>query len=192
MNIIAITGGIGSGKSIVRQILTCLNYTVYDCDSEAKRIMDESSHIKDKIKELIHPDAVLNGIINRNLISNIVFNNTEKLAILNSIVHAAVADDIINRANNKPEEVLFIETAILYQSNLDKIVKEVWNVTAPVDLRVSRVMKRNNCSAVEVLKRIESQDLYIVNTPHSNTHVIINDNITPLLPQIHNLLHNLN
>ncbi len=165
-----------------------MNYRVYDCDSEAKRIMDKSLFIKNKLNEIIHPQAVTDCIIDRKLISEIVFNDNEKLAALNKIVHTAVTDDIISLSSSLKEDTLFIETAILYQSNLDKIVSDVWIVTAPVNVRIERVVKRNNCTPADVLARIKAQDSYQVPHPHPSTFTIVNDNETPVLPQIYNLL----
>ena len=120
--IIAITGGIGSGKSIVSRVLRAHSYTVYDCDSEAKRLMDIDTDIHDKLNKLIHPQAVVDRRINRPLIAEIVFSSDEKLSLLNSIVHHAVIEDL-RRINvgELPHNILFIETAILYQSHIDEM-----------------------------------------------------------------------
>ena len=77
----AITGGIGSGKSVVSQILRILGYPVYDCDSRARTIMDSDCGIHRSLCEQIHPQAVTGGIVDRQLISSIVFNDTEALAV---------------------------------------------------------------------------------------------------------------
>ena len=92
--LIAITGGIGSGKSVVSTILRKLGYYVYDCDSRAKLLIDSDTDIHQLLCQQIHPDAVHDGIVNRSLISKIVFSDPDALARLNRITHAAVLADI--------------------------------------------------------------------------------------------------
>lgn len=189
--LIAITGGIGSGKSVVSQILRKLGYQVYDSDTEARRLMDDSVAIKKEISNKINPSVINeDGSINRKALSNIVFNDSQKLGTLNHIVHSAVRNDLqlyVTRCNNT---IVFVETAILYQSEIDRMVDEVWDITAPDDIRINRVINRNSLTAEEVKKRIKSQEF----TPeklHEQTKVIINDDKTAILPQIENLLANL-
>lgn len=186
--IIGITGGIGAGKSVVSKILRIKGYQVYDCDSEAKRIMDASDHIKHNLNDLIHPKIVTNGVINRKLLAEIVFNNSDKLKILNALVHTAVAEDILRVAADYKESILFIETAIIYQSNLDLIVDAVWEVTAPLEIKISRVMRRNNLNRDEVHARIKSQEYHDCIRTHASTFHIINDDQQALLPQVQKLL----
>lgn len=186
--IIAITGGIGSGKSVVSKILRCLGYYVYDCDSEAKRIMDTSEDIKRKLCELISKDSVQNGKINRPLISKIVFEDKSKLTTLNNIVHQFVLRDIIKKS--KDYNYFFFETAILHQSGFDIICDEVWEVTAPIETRINRVIKRNGLPRKQVVDRINSQN-YIPTQIHKNVINILNDDINPILPTILTLLKDL-
>lgn len=189
MKLIAITGGIGSGKSVVSRILRTMGHEVYDCDSEAKRLMDESREIKRRICEQISPAAVsADGKIDRTHLSSVVFADPAKLSILNSIVHSAVTDDIKAwRSQPHSRDMLFVETAILYQSGLDRIVDEVWDVTAPDELRIARVIARNNCDREAVAARIRSQ-VFAPEHPHHTVREILNDNVTPLLPRIEALL----
>lgn len=181
--IIAITGGIGAGKSVVSRILTTLGFRVYDCDSRAKVLMDNSSEIKRSIAEEIAAEAVVDDEIRREVLASVVFSDAEKLRILNSIVHHHVRCDIAETAASCGVPVLFIETAILYESGLDKMVEQVWEVTAPEDIRVERIINRNHCTAEQARARIESQRITVTD-PHPAVHTIINDNLTPLLPQI--------
>lgn len=187
--VIAITGGIGSGKSVVSGILRRMGYCVYDCDSRAKILVDSDQSIRLEIarvisRKVINPD----GSISRSRLGEIVFSNPDKLSRLNSIVHQHVRKDI-NRwiARHIDRRALWVETAILYQSGLDKMVDRVWEVTAPVDLRIARVMQRNLCTRHEVESRITSQ-LHTPPHPHPRISTIINDDISPLLPQIESLL----
>ena len=89
--VVLITGGIGSGKSVVSSILRANGYEVYDCDSEARRLMDSDAGMRCRLRNELCDDAVDdNGMIDRRKIASVVFSNPEKLAILNSIVHGAV------------------------------------------------------------------------------------------------------
>lgn len=189
--IIAVSGGIGTGKSIICRILRNLDYHVYDCDIHAKMLMDQSIAIKQAISTQINSSVIENGKINRERLGKIVFNDKCALDILNKIVHDAVKADILNWQNNFSENILFIETAILYQSGIDKMVDEVWNVSAPIETRITRVMKRNGLNRNEVIARINSQN-YNIARCHPNTYSIINDDYTPVIPQIFNLInHNI-
>lgn len=186
----AVAGGIGSGKSVVCRILTAMGFAVYDCDSRAKRLMDESVAIKRAISVDIHPDAVKDGCIDRQVLAGIVFADKHKLQTLNNIVHAAVRDDIARWiAGHQSDEAVFVETAILYQSGLDRMVDEVWEVVAPVDVRVARVMARNSMSEADVRARIASQ-AFEPAQPHSRVRTINNDGRESLLLQLAALLAN--
>ena len=190
--LIAITGGIGCGKSIVSNILRALEYPVYDCDSEAKRLMNDSYYIKSEISKKISCEAIaLDGSINRPVLAKIVFNDNKLLSQLNMIVHSAVKEDIINwTKQHQTQHTLFVETAILYQSGINLFVDEVWEIQAPIDLRINRVILRNNTTAEDVQSRINSQQCNIEKL-HDNTKYIVNDNIKPILPQILNLIKEL-
>ena len=189
MKTIAIVGGIGSGKSVVANIIKSLGYDVYDCDSRAKYLMDCTDEIKRQLITKISPNTVTqNNQIDRPTLAKIVFNNSQKLTVLNRIVHHAVLDDFCNWRENLPNDKCLVETSILYESGLHKLVNQVWEVTAPIDLRISRVMCRNNMSRADVEARIKSQPTQPAILP---TTQIINDDKTPILPQIENLIHRL-
>ncbi|MDE5837723.1 MAG: dephospho-CoA kinase [Paramuribaculum sp.] len=190
MSIIAITGGIGSGKSVVSKILATMGYPVYDCDSEAKKIMDNSQAIKSFIRSNICDKAILpNQSIDRAVLANVVFKNRNKLEMLNSIVHSAVKEEVLRWS--KHNQLAFVETAILYQSGLDILAEHVWEVIAPEQIRIERVIKRNKLSAEQVKDRIESQDSFVVTNRHQETELINNDGLEPVLPVIIQLLKNL-
>lgn len=182
--VIAISGGIGSGKSVVSKMLIALGYNVYDCDARAKKLMDAEEGIKYAISEKISKDVIVNSNIDRLKLSQIVFNDNSKLQMLNSIVHGAVKDDLRQWINNAKNDVVFVETAILYQSKLDEIVDEVWDVFAPKEIRILRVQKRNNMTREQVMARMKSQEYDINIKPRLKTSLIINDDKTVVLPQL--------
>lgn len=186
--LIAITGGIGSGKSIISDILRAMGHKVYDCDTRAKALMDTDESIKNDLIDLISIDTVRNDrTIDRKLLSEIVFNDPDALSRLNSIVHKAVRADLRRWRDTSSDKTVWVETAILYASRLDREVDEVWEVTAPTELRVQRVMKRNSMSRKQVLARISSQSTTAAQL-HPLTKAIVNDGVEPVLPQILSLL----
>lgn len=170
---------------MVSKILRTWNFEVFDCDSEAKALMDADNEIKRRLQEEIAFEIVNDGVIDRKLLSAIVFADNEKLLILNSIVHAAVKRAINKRASNTLSPVFFIETAILYASGLNEMVDGEWRVTAPEELRIERVMKRNGFSRQQVEARMAAQESEISGkAPNPPLTEIINDISTPLLPQL--------
>ena len=185
--LIAIAGGIGSGKSVVSRVLAAMGYAVYDCDSRAKALMDVSERIKSLLAERISPAVITaEGEIDRRVLASIVFSDSDRLGVLNEIVHAEVRADLAEWAAGRP--LAFVETAILYESGLDAMVDEVWMVDAPKEMRVERVMKRSSMSAAEVEARIESQLAFTPSKLHPKTHLIVNDNFRAVLPQVERLL----
>lgn len=188
--LIAITGGIGSGKSVVSTILRKLGYHVYDCDSRAKLLIDSDTAIHQLLCQQIHPDAVHYGIVNRPLISKIVFSDPDALARLNRITHAAVLADIQRwTARHTTEQKLFIETAIPVTSGIYNNVDQIWQVEASERIRIQRVQRRSNLTPAQIQARIQSQSSDHLPSTTPNLHTLHNDPNHPLLPQIHPLLH---
>ena len=188
-NLTAVTGGIGSGKSVVCRILECMGFVVYDCDRRAKQLMDASDEVKCMIARDIAAAAIDDGgNIDRAKLAEIVFADREKLLMLNRAVHSIVIADLAEWYEQQ-SGISFVETAILYQSGLDRVVGEIWEVTAPIDVRIRRVMERNSISADQVRARIEAQradeDASECATEH---RVIVNDGERALLPQIWRLI----
>ena len=174
------------GYSVCR-VLAAMGYAVYDCDSRAKALMDVSERIKSLLAERISPAVITaEGEIDRRVLASIVFSDSDRLGVLNEIVHAEVRADLAEWAAGRP--LAFVETAILYESGLDAMVDEVWMVDAPKEMRVERVMKRSSMSAAEVEARIESQLAFTPSKLHPKTHLIVNDNFRAVLPQVEQLL----
>lgn len=190
MRVIAVTGGIGSGKSVVCRVLSAMGYDVYDCDSEARRIMDSDEGMKRRIADEITPEALdRDGNLGRKAIAGVVFADASRLAALNAIVHGAVRDDIAHRLRQAADAgiaLYFIETAILYESGLDRMVGEVWEVTAPEEVRISRAMLRDGAGYESIKARVDAQTS--AKGSHPCVHVIVNDGREAVLPQIHTLL----
>ncbi len=187
--LIAVTGGIGSGKSVVSHILTVMGYPVYDCDSRAKALMDKSVLIKSRIASKVSDTAINpDGTIDRIKLAQVVFADRDKLNALNEIVHGAVREDILDWAESCCQDVCWIESAIIYESGIDRMVDEVWSVEAPEELRIERVMSRNAMSKEAILARIKSQAPLADRKEHHFTHILVNDGVRALLPQMLQLL----
>lgn len=189
MKITAITGGIGSGKSVVSEMLRTMGYPVYDCDSHAKGIMDADDEIKHAIATQICPEAIdAEGHIDRRRLGEVVFADSELLEMLNSIVHGAVRADFKVWAEATGADRVWLETALLYESGIDRMVDGVWEVTAPEDLRIRRVMRRNAMTPEQVKARIDAQQRTAHPEKHPYVDRIVNDDVQPLLPQVLALL----
>ncbi len=187
--LIAICGGIGSGKSIVSRCLLAMGYPVYDCDRNAKKLMDCNRTIRDRIADEIAGDVIgHDGSIDRHRLSEIVFADADALSRLNNIVHGAVRDDLRQWVASQTGLVAFVETAILYESRLDREVDEVWEICAPSEIRIERVMRRSGLTEEQVLARMSAQDSFVPEKHHQCVNVIVNDGCVPVLPQIEHLL----
>ncbi len=183
---IGITGGIGSGKSIVSRMLGIMHYPVYDTDSRAKELMDTPT-LRQALVEQWGSDIIMpNGEINRPLLSSIVFNDPQQLTHLNNIVHPAVRNHYAQWVQQQQSPIVFVESAILHQAGMDTTLHHIWVVEADRDTRIRRVMQRNNLGRQEIEARIASQHP----TPIDHrTHIIANNDHDAVLPQILALLN---
>lgn len=182
---ICVTGGIGCGKSVVCRILRIRGFHVIDSDALARSIMDTDDNIKSRLKKEIADTAVReDNSIDRKRLADIVFNDQTKLKVLNSIVHEQVREKLrIIRESAKLS--FFVETALFFQSGLNNIAEAEWRVVAPVEIRIERVMRRNDLSRADVSARINSQRADgSENEKQPELSIIRNDGSTPLLPQI--------
>lgn len=184
--IVAIAGGIGSGKSVVSDLLRVMGFPVYDCDSRAKALMDSDGKIKGMLFSAFGEQVVTGSDIDRHRLASLVFGNKKNLDRLNSIVHPLVIGDFKQWVQLQKTSLVFFETAILKESGMESLADCIWTVDAPAELRIERVMKRNNMDYDAVKKRMDSQSpLDNLSKPVSR---ICNDGNSPLLPQISKLL----
>ncbi|MDO6743642.1 dephospho-CoA kinase [Tenacibaculum soleae] len=192
MMVIGITGGIGSGKStIVKMFSQFKNIAIYIADNEAKKLMNASEEIKTQLISIFGEEVYKNNQLNRPYLANIVFNNKQKLTILNSIVHPVVNDhfqDFISE-NSKKDYILY-ENAILFENGSNTFCDKIITVTAPENIRIQRILKRDNTTIEAVKNRIKNQWDQVKKTLQS--HYII-ENLTLTKSQeetlrIHNIL----
>ena len=173
MQIIGITGGIGSGKSTIARALAARGYAVYDCDKEAKRIIAENKDVQQQIIELLGEEAFeevpstkgqRTKAYNTAYVAQCVFAEPQLLKKLNEIVHPAVREDIKKiRIKNNELKIIFIESAILQEAGLDTLCDKIIVVEAPEKVRIERTIARDyNGDATEeninkVRARIQAQ-----------------------------------
>ncbi len=157
--IIGLTGGIGSGKTTVAKMFSSFsNVEVYIADKEAKKLMNTSIIIKEQLISEFGSESFIDNKLNRNHISNIVFNNKNKLHTLNSIVHPVVRkhfQDFVIKHQNK--SYIVYEAAILFESKADVFCDKVISVFSEKNNRIERVMKRDSISELEVKSRMNNQ-----------------------------------
>jgi dephospho-CoA kinase len=155
--IIGLTGGIGSGKTTVANYFKSYGIPVYIADDEARKIM-QSADILEAIKNLFGADVFENETLNREKLAKIVFNNPESLEKLNGIVHPAVKKHFEQwLLQNLEAPYVIYEAAILFESGRYKDCDIIITVTAPIESRIQRVIKRDNTTRELVLKRINAQ-----------------------------------
>lgn len=155
--IIGLTGGIGSGKTMVAEYFKSLGIPVYIADKEARQLMT-SENIINALSNEFGKEILENGILNREKLAQLVFNDSKKLQKLDSIVHPEVKkhfDNWVEKHKNSPFVVK--EAAILFESGSYKYCDTIITVTAPLETRLQRVMKRDKTDRESVLKRIKNQ-----------------------------------
>jgi dephospho-CoA kinase len=155
--IIGLTGGIGSGKSTVAKIFATLGIPIYDADSAAKKLMQTNEDLKKSILSIFGEESYINNELNRKYISNIVFNNKDKLELLNSIVHPFTIADANNWAAKQRAPYTIKEAALLFETEAFHYVAYSIGVQALESLRIKRVMQRDNITKEEVQARINKQ-----------------------------------
>lgn len=188
MAIIGLTGGIGSGKTTVARIFETMNIPVYYTDTEAKRIMAESPAVKAKLTERFGNDVYEEGQPDKSRLAELIFGNEENLAYVNSVVHPEVRKDFLNWARQRiAYPWVVVESAILFESGLARIVDKTVTVTAPLEKKIERVMQRDRTGREQVLGRIAAQ-LPDEEKIKQSDAVIINDGIQPLIPQVQELI----
>ncbi|MBD1430916.1 dephospho-CoA kinase [Sphingobacterium litopenaei] len=184
---VGITGGIGSGKSFVAKIFKTMGIPFYDADKEAKLIMTRSVIIREGLIQAFGEEVYFeDGSLNRKWLSAQVFNNPEKLELLNTIVHPVVIQDAVDWANTQTSCYSLKEAALLFESGSYKTLDYTILVVAPEELRIERVMNRDGVSREEVLNRINKQ------MPEEEKRkladfIIVNNGIQPLIPQLYEI-----
>lgn len=183
---LGLTGGIGSGKSTVAKIFEEFNIPVYFADDRAKWLMNQTP-IRKKISNKFGEDAYTNGVLNRAYLAEVVFKNREALNELNAIVHPAVAKDYKSWCEHQVSDIIVKEAAILIESGAIETVDEVVVVTAPVKIRMERVMSRDGVTEQQVVDRLNNQMTDSQRLEHAD-YVVDNGGEQMLIPQVKEII----
>lgn len=183
MKKIGITGGIGSGKTYVASVFQSLGIPIFNTDIQAKKIMTSSGKLIKLVKEEFGNDIYKDSDLNKEKLASIVFSNSDKLQKLNSLVHPIVKEELNNWCKKQTSPYVIKEAAILFESNSHIGLDAVICVSAPLDLRMKRLLNRDDYSEKEIKKRIENQ-ISQEEKEKLSDYIIVNDEKELLLPKI--------
>ena len=188
---IAVTGGIGSGKSYISHLLENMHIPVYNADNEAKRLTASDAGIRGELIALLGEDVYKDGLLNKPLLASYLFSDPAHVLQINSIIHPRVRKDFTVWVERQEKcEIVGMESAILYESRFDELVDEVWTVTAPEELRISRVRQRSGLTEEEIKKRMAAQ-LSEEEKQRRAAHIIWNDGNVSVIHRVLSLLKSL-
>jgi len=154
---VGLTGGIGSGKSTIAKIFEVLGIPVYYADDAAKHIMNTDAELREKIIAAFGAESYVNNELNRPYIASIVFNNAEKLDLLNSLTHPATIRDAERWMQKQNAPYVIKEAALVFESGSAENLDYVIGVFSPLPLRIKRIMDRDHVTGDEVMKRMSRQ-----------------------------------
>ncbi|NBW30652.1 MAG: dephospho-CoA kinase [Flavobacteriales bacterium] len=176
--------GIGAGKSLVAEIIKAMGYPVYNSDERAKELTDSNPKIKEDLIHLFGEEIYQNDKLNKFALAQAIFSLREKV---NALIHPIVREDFNLWALAQNNSLVFNESAILFETGSFKNFDAIILVYAPAELRIKRIMKRDNCSENEVLKRMNSQ--FSDEEKYQLTEFrVLNDEQTPLLKQVEQII----
>ncbi len=189
--LIGLTGGIGSGKTTVSKLFETMGCAIYNSDERAKELYFVPV-VKEAVTKLLGQEAYLSHKqINTAYISQKVFTDTNILHALNAIIHPAVKQDFIQfQMTHRSHRFIIKESALLFETGIYKELDKTILVTAPSEIKIERVMQRNNIPKEEVEKRMKAQWTDEKKISLAN-YIIINDSKSALIPQVNTILQNL-
>ena len=189
MKRIGITGGIGAGKSLVAEIIKAMGYPVYNSDERAKELTESNPKIKEGLIHLFGIEIYQNDKLNKFALAQAIFSDESLREKVNALIHPIVREDFNLWALAQNNSLVFNESAILFETGSFKNFDAIILVYAPKELRIKRIMKRDNCSENEVLKRMNSQ--FSDEEKYQLTEFrVLNDEQTPLLVQVEKIILN--
>lgn len=187
MKKIGLTGGIGSGKSTVARILLAMGYPVYFSDDRSKQLTQTHPDIRKGLTELIGTQIYRDNRLDRSALALAIFSDGALREKVNQIIHPVVRADFDRWVEEQTHPIVFNEAAILFETGAAERFDAMVLVTAPLELRIQRVMKRDLCSHEEVVSRInhqwtDAQKMLLADA------VIVNDEVQPLIKQVEHML----
>ncbi|MBR3627074.1 MAG: dephospho-CoA kinase [Bacteroidaceae bacterium] len=191
---LGITGGIGSGKSVVSKLLRIMDVPVYDSDTESKRLTVQDATIRQQLIDWVGPSVYLaDGSLNKPYFASCVFSSSENVTKANAIIHPVVKRDFLEWAERQEEaghQLCAIESAILYEAKFEDVVEAVIMVSASLDTRIQRTMQRDGASYEVVMERIKRQ-MDDAEKIQKADFVVYNEEDRPLIPQLSEIIASL-
>lgn len=185
---IAITGGIGSGKSYVSNLLKERGIPIYNADDEAKRLMLTNEDIRRDLIALLGDSVYENGVLNKPILASYLFADANNAARINRIVHPRVKADFRRWLEERRDvQIAGLECAILFEAGFENTVDSVVMVYAPETIRIKRAMMRDSATEAQIRARIALQ-MNDEEKCRQSDFVIVNDGISSLEPQLTNLI----
>ncbi len=180
---VGLTGGIGSGKTTIARIFETLGIPVYYADDAAKKLMNDNADLKKSILNHFGEDSYKNNELDRKYLAAIVFNDKEKLELLNSLTHPVTIKDAEEWISKQTSPYIIKEAALLFESGAAEHLDYVIGVYAPQHIRIKRAMDRDEISAEDVMKRISRQMEEETKMKHCD-FVITNNEQQFVIPQV--------
>jgi dephospho-CoA kinase len=182
MKKIGLTGGIGCGKSVVARLFEVMGFPVYDSDWHAKQLMQSDHLLREDLMSEFGTSIFINGVLNRQHLAALVFEAPDRLKILNQLVHPAVKTDFLEWEEKQHSSLVFLESAILFESQFSLLMDSIVVVVAPLELRIERVVQRDGVTKEAVLRRMANQwpEEKIISM---SDYVIVNDDKHSVISQ---------
>jgi dephospho-CoA kinase len=180
---IGITGNIGSGKSSICHIFEALNIPVYYADIKAKELINKNPEIISVYKKVFGNDIFFNGQLNTKSAAEKIFKQKEILNEIEAVVHPAVIKDFMQWSENQQSLLVIYESAILFESRYYDFLNKIIFISAPENLRIKRVMNRDNVSKNDVINRINNQWSEEKKISLCDYVIVCND-VIPVIPQV--------
>lgn len=187
---VGITGGIGAGKSLICSVLERMGYPVFYSDFEAKKIISSNLQVKLELIELFGEHIYKNDQLDRPLLASLLFSDTSLLGKMNAIIHPKVREEFENWSALQDSPLVLNEAAILFETGSYKNFDATILVTAPLEVRLNRVINRDNSTKEEIQKRIDNQWTDEQKAVLAS-YIIQNDGVQSVLNQIDNVLNEL-
>lgn len=180
---VGVTGGIGSGKSVVCRVFNTLGIPVFNADDAARHLMASDERLKQAIMAALGTDSYRNGVPDRERIAAIVYADATKLAMLNSLVHPATIQYAARWIKEQTDPYIIKEAAIFFESGSYKEMDVMIGVSAPAHTRINRVMQRSQHSE-EKVRSIMAQQMDEAEKMSRCNYIIVNDDVQAMLPQV--------
>lgn len=187
MKVVGITGGIGSGKSIICSVIEKIGFPVFYSDKEAKEILVSDKDVINKLTSLIGVELYKDGVFHKEVLANKIFNDPSIKDKVNHIIHPKVREKFSQWVNLQKSSIVFNEAAILFETGMYKNYDATVIVTAPKPIRINRAVKRDHTTKEAVENRIKNQWTDEDKIKLAN-FIIVNDDLTLVIPQLEKVL----